>query len=59
MVGLAQVTGLDFTSSRVYMGKASPPARAGLLSRVTQDNVTTFIFPQNPESDICVQVFIL
>ena len=40
------------------MGKASPPTRAGSLSRVIRA-LTTFIFPRNPESDTCVQVFIL
>ena len=45
-------------SPRIYMGKASPPTRAGSLSRVIRA-LTTFIFPRNPESDTCVQVFIL
>ena len=40
------------------MEKASPRTRAGSLSQVARAT-TTFIFPRNPESDICLQVFIL
>ena len=54
LVGLPSPRGMDFT--RVYMGKASPPTRAGSLSRVIR---ATSIFQRKPESDICVQVFIL
>ena len=49
--------GLDFTSC---LHGISQVGGAGSLSRVTRVNyLTTFIFPRNPESDICVQVFIL
>ena len=55
-------------------GKASPtktagfhlaftwekPARVGGLARSAESpRLTTFIFPRNPESDICVHVFML
>ena len=56
------------------LGRASPTKRAGFhlaftweklallpgLARLAEPpGLTTFIFPLNPESDICVQVFIL
>ena len=44
-------------SPRVYMGK--PALLPGLARLAESLGLTTFIFPRNPESDICVQVFIL
>ena len=45
--------------------RASPTKSAGFHLAFTWEKpallpgLTTFIFPRNPESDICVQVFIL
>ena len=53
LVGLG---GLDFTS-RLYWEKSA--LLPGLARLAESPGLTTFIFPRNPESDICVQVFIL
>ena len=55
-VGFTYGGGLDFTS-RLH-GK-SQPSNPGLARLAESPGLTTFIFPQNPESDFCVQVFIL
>ena len=46
--------------------RASPSKRAGfnpaftwLVRLAESPGLTTFIFPRNPKSDICIQVFIL
>ena len=50
---------------RASLGRASPTKRAGFHLAFPWEKpallpgLTTFIVPQNPESDICVQVFIL
>ena len=56
LVGLALVRGLDFTSRLHGKSQHSYP---GWLCLAESSGLTTFIFPRNPESDTCVQVFIL
>ena len=50
-VGLALVRGLDFTSRLHGENQALLPELARLAD---SPELTTFIFPRNPESDICV-----
>ena len=46
-------------SPRVYCTWEKPALLPGLARLVESPGLTTFIFRRNPESDICVQVFIL
>ena len=48
LVGLTLVRGLDFTS-RLH-GKSQP----GLAGLIETPELTTFIYPRNTESDICI-----
>ena len=57
LVGLALVRRLDFTSRQFTWEK--PALLPGLARLAESPGLTTFIFQRNPESDICVQVFIL